>query len=54
MGYCHLRDAIRVFSLSRIIKAKKTGKSFQVPDDFDFQKRQAVISVFIGVMAKSR
>ncbi len=38
MGYCHLRDAIRTFSLSRIIKAKKTGKSFQVPDDFDFQK----------------
>ncbi len=38
MGYCHLRDAIRTFSLSRIITAKKTGNSFQVPEGFDFQK----------------
>lgn len=38
MGHCHLRDEIRTFSLSRIIKAKKTGNSFQIPENFDFQK----------------
>ncbi len=38
VGYCHLRAEIRTFSLSRIVTAKKSGKFFQIPEDFDFQQ----------------
>ncbi|BHH83799.1 helix-turn-helix transcriptional regulator [Desulforhopalus sp. 52FAK] len=38
IGYCHLRNEIRTFSLSRIVSAGKTGNTFQIPDDFDFKK----------------
>lgn len=38
IGFCHLRQAIRTFSMSRIIHAKKTTKVFRIPDDFDFNK----------------
>jgi proteasome accessory factor B len=38
VGYCHLRDEIRTFSLSRIVGAKKTDERFQIPKEFDFQK----------------
>jgi predicted DNA-binding transcriptional regulator YafY len=38
IGYCHLRDEIRTFSMARIRATKKTGTKFQVPQDFDFQK----------------
>jgi len=38
VGYCHLRDDVRTFSLSRIMEAKTTGKTFIIPDDFDFQQ----------------
>ncbi|MEA2114418.1 MAG: WYL domain-containing protein [Thermodesulfobacteriota bacterium] len=38
VGFCHLRDEIRTFSLSRIITAEKKGNVFQIPEDFDFQK----------------
>ncbi len=38
VGYCHLRQEVRTFSLSRIQAAEKTGKSFAIPEDFDFEK----------------
>lgn len=38
IGYCHLRQAIRTFSMSRILSARKTGKTFEIPEDFDFNK----------------
>ncbi len=38
VGHCHLRNKILTFSLSRILTAKKTGKEFLIPVDFDFQK----------------
>ncbi len=38
VGFCHLRDEIRTFSLSRIVTAEKRGKGFQIPEDFDFLK----------------
>ncbi len=38
IGHCYLRKTIRTFSMSRIVSAKKTGKSFKIPDDFDFKK----------------
>ncbi len=38
VGYCHLRREIRTFSLSRIIRAEKTGEPFQIAAGFDFKK----------------
>lgn len=38
IGYCYLRNDIRTFSMSRISSVKQTGKSFTIPDDFDFKK----------------
>ncbi len=38
VGYCHLRQAIRTFSMSRMVRAAQSGEIFAVPDDFDFQK----------------
>jgi len=35
IGYCHLRKAMRKFRTSRIISAKITDKSYQIPQDFD-------------------
>jgi predicted DNA-binding transcriptional regulator YafY len=34
MGYCHLREALRVFRLGRIDHLKLLGMSFQRPADF--------------------
>lgn len=38
VGYCHLRQEMRTFSLSRIQTAGTTGKNISIPEDFDFQK----------------
>ena len=38
VGYCHLRQEIRTFSLARIIRAKKVKERFSVPHQFDFKK----------------
>ncbi|MFT5700064.1 MAG: putative DNA-binding transcriptional regulator YafY [Desulforhopalus sp.] len=38
IGHCHLRNAIRTFSMSRIFSTIQTGKNFKIPDDFDFKK----------------
>ena len=38
IGYCHLRDEIRDFALSRISGAKVLAKSFKTPAHFDFKE----------------
>jgi proteasome accessory factor B len=38
VGHCHLRQAIRTFSLARMETARKQGQRFTVPRDFDFRK----------------
>ena len=38
IGYCHLREEVRTFSLSRMVTAKQTGEAFVIPKNFDFQK----------------
>ncbi|MFW6084237.1 MAG: helix-turn-helix transcriptional regulator [Gemmatimonadota bacterium] len=35
VGYCGLREDVRVFRLDRIVEFEVTGESFDVPDDFD-------------------
>ncbi|MDW7773733.1 MAG: WYL domain-containing transcriptional regulator [Desulfobulbaceae bacterium] len=38
VGFCHLREEIRTFSLARIISARKLAERFKIPPDFDFRK----------------
>ena len=35
VGYCHLREAIRVFRLDRILALEVRGETFTLPDNFD-------------------
>jgi proteasome accessory factor B len=37
LAYCHLRQAIRTFSLARILSAQATTIDFTRPEHFDFQ-----------------
>lgn len=37
IGYCHLRDEIRTFSLARILSARKGHEHFAIPRHFDFR-----------------
>lgn len=38
ISFCHLREAIRTFALSRIETADVTENSFSIPDDFDLNQ----------------
>lgn len=40
VGHCHLREAVRIFYLSRIRAARPVGKvgAYTVPDDFDIRR----------------
>lgn len=38
IGYCHLRDTFRVFSLANIEKIELTKQTFQIPEDFSAEK----------------
>jgi predicted DNA-binding transcriptional regulator YafY len=38
VAYCHLRKAIRTFSLARIASVKMTSGTFTIPSDFNFHK----------------
>ncbi len=38
VGHCHLRGAIRTFSLARMITAKKGREFFSLPAHFDFRR----------------
>jgi len=37
IGFCHLRNAILRFAISRIQKAELTNRTFIIPEDFDFE-----------------
>ena len=39
IGHCHYKKALRVFSISRIRRARVSGDAFQIPKDFDFEKQ---------------
>ncbi|MBM9537899.1 helix-turn-helix transcriptional regulator [Desulfobulbus alkaliphilus] len=38
VGYCHLRQAVRTFSLARIRAVRQLDERFAIPADFDFSK----------------
>jgi len=38
VGHCHLRQAIRTFSLARMVAARRTREQFIRPASFDFHK----------------
>lgn len=38
VGYCHLRNDIRTFSLARMESVDVLSESFQIPEDFDFTR----------------
>jgi proteasome accessory factor B len=38
VGHCHLRDALRTFSLARMITARKEKERFTLPASFDFRQ----------------
>ncbi len=48
-AYCHLRNEIREFSLTRILGAVKTENHFEIPKDFDVKTH---IDPNFGVFAK--
>jgi len=35
IAYCHLRKAMRKFSVSRVVSVKLTDKIYSIPDNFD-------------------
>jgi predicted DNA-binding transcriptional regulator YafY len=38
IGFCHMRDEVRVFALDRIKLLHQTKKTFEVPEDFDVEE----------------
>jgi len=47
VGYCHLRDDVRVFKVDRIRSASQTGEGFERQPDFDLE---AFLSIGWGLM----
>ncbi len=39
VGRCHYKNALRMFSISRIQKAKVSKDAFQIPNDFNFEEQ---------------
>jgi predicted DNA-binding transcriptional regulator YafY len=37
IGFCHLREEIRIFAISRIKQAKALRRSFTIPSDFNYE-----------------
>lgn len=49
VGYCDLRQDIRIFALDRVKEIRVTEATFTIPDDFSFQKyMNASFGVFRG------
>lgn len=49
VGYCHLREKILTFAVSRIEKARVLSAHFQMPEDFDFtESAQKRFGIFEG------
>ena len=38
IGFCHLREEVRTFSISRIKKVKTLNDTFMIPENFDYQE----------------
>jgi predicted DNA-binding transcriptional regulator YafY len=38
VGYCHLRQEVRIFKVDRIKSLQVTRQQFQIPDDFDLKE----------------
>jgi predicted DNA-binding transcriptional regulator YafY len=38
IGYCHVRDEVRIFALDRIKMLHQTEDTFEVPEDFSFEE----------------
>src|SRR5574344_1022176 len=51
IGYCHLKNDIRIFSFSRMKNAVETQNHFKIPDDFDAKKS---IDTKMGVWASAK
>jgi predicted DNA-binding transcriptional regulator YafY len=57
IGYCRLREGIRIFALDRIRSLKTTGETFEIPDSFDMDTfMKSSFGVFHGepVLVKVR
>ena len=37
IGFCHMRDDVRIFALDRIKMLHQTKETFEVPEDFDLE-----------------
>ncbi len=37
-GFCHSRNEVRIFHVSRMLDIRKTGEKFSIPEEFDFSK----------------
>ncbi len=49
IGYCMLRKEIRIFVVDRIREITVTNRSFEIPDDFDFDRyMKSSFGVFTG------
>ncbi len=55
IGYCQLRDAVRIFALDRIKMIRETGETFEVPEDFSIEDLMSnSFGVFLGAPVKVR
>ncbi|NOZ84918.1 MAG: WYL domain-containing protein [Deltaproteobacteria bacterium] len=56
VGFCALRNNIRILKTDRIIKCLPVNKGFEMPDDFDpdFHRRTLLARNFQGMKAKIR
>jgi len=48
IAFCHKRQKVQTFAVSRIKEAKMLADGFKVPDDFDFEKINNRFGVFSG------
>jgi len=55
IGYCQLRDDIRIFALDRIKTIRETGETFEVPEDFSIEDLMgSSFGVFLGAPVNVR
>ena len=49
IGYCRLREDVRIFALDRIKSLQETDEAFEIPDSFDFESfMRSSFGVFHG------
>jgi predicted DNA-binding transcriptional regulator YafY len=55
IGYCQLRNAIRIFALDRIKMIRETGETFEMPEDFSIEGLMSdSFGVFLGAPVNVR